>query len=549
MTESRALPLPLVVLLPCLGVVLGACLPAENDPDPSTPAESSGAKPSSDRRSGPGPEEVQPRTLDVPASGVHLGWGWDSQKERARPTVCVEFEMARDEGQTKHMTFREVSDTYEVMTSMGMSAAASVDAIGYKASGKAEFAKSAKTSGFSSSFVLNVSVDNGVVFAAPIPEGAKPGEVDYLDPEAPVAHHGAIRLTPAALSVASRGEPAFRERCGDSFVAALYGGAELTALITILTTTHADQEEVSAELSGSGWGVEVEAGFSEKSESKTSSFDSQMSFYQIGGRGDPIPKHKDDLLDKLTDLPRQAADAPATFRMTLVPYTTLVNWPSRFDLEVDATEQEQIASYWGAYTTLYDEIQEVLDKPSDYVFLVPAAEEGEKDRWAEVADDGAEESVAEVVAALEALQDEVHETLRHLRDLAVRCSDPDQVCEFDQRAVLDPYGVRVRLPLPKDEQERTVEHLVDFHVRDTAQRRCDISPINPGCLSNAEVDSWVPRASRRVLSLDSSKIAEDLRDRRTDGEDWYEVLPESRHVYVVPWRAEELRRLLNELET
>lgn len=535
-----------VVVVSCLVMAIGACQPPRDEPDP----EAAEDRAATGRRILPGPEEVQPRTLDVPASGVHLGWGWDSETERARPTVCVEFEMARDEGQTKHMSFREVSDSYEVMSSMGMSAAASVDAIGYKASGKAEFAKSATTSGFSSSFVLTASVDNGVVFAAPVPPGTREGDMSYLDTERPTAHHGAIRLTSEALDRARRGEDEFRRRCGDSFVSALYGGAQLTALITIEATTHSDQEAVSAELSGSGWGVEVEAGFEQENRSETSKHDSSMSFFQVGGRGDPIPKHKGDLLEKLGELPQQAADAPATFRMTLTPYTALVNWPDRFDVEVDTSEHEQIASDWGAYATLYDEIQEVLASPDDYSFFVSPTEDGQESQWlAANKKDEEKDQRVKALESLEALQDEVHETLRSLRDVAARCADPTQECTFDEGAVLDPYGVRVRLPLPRGETDLTLEHLVDFHVRDTAQRRCDISPINPGCLSNAEVDAWVPRASRRVRLLDSPELWAALRAHQDrSGDDWYELAPGSRHVYYVPSRAADLEGILEGLD-
>jgi hypothetical protein len=163
-------------------------------------------------------------------------------------------------------------------------------------------------------------------------------------------------------------------------------------------------------------------------------------------------------------------------------------------------------------------------------------------------DDTADPKI-DAVAVLEDTQDEVHETLRLLRDLAVRCADPESTCEFDESMVLDPYGVRVRLPLPIAETVRTVEHLVDFHVRDSAQRRCDISPINPGCLTNAEVDDWVPRASRRVLRLDSRQTADALRARQGEGDDWYEVLPGSRYVYVAPWKLGDLDRLLGEVGT
>ena len=65
------------------------------------------------------------------------------------------------------MTMHEVSDSYDLMQRLGMSAEASVKTIGFEASGKASFARDRHVSRFASNFVMNASVENGVRYAAP----------------------------------------------------------------------------------------------------------------------------------------------------------------------------------------------------------------------------------------------------------------------------------------------------------------------------------------------------------------------------------------------
>lgn len=121
-----------------------------------------------------------------------------------------------------------MSDSYEVMKSMGLSAAVSVKSIGYKVSGKASFAKNSKVSGYSSNFVLRASVDNGVRYAAPLDHSVQAKITS--ENEFQRSDSGAIRLTPEALKLAKKKDQnAFTNVCGDSFVSALYGGAELIA--------------------------------------------------------------------------------------------------------------------------------------------------------------------------------------------------------------------------------------------------------------------------------------------------------------------------------
>lgn len=351
-----------------LPLILAGC-PAPPEPKDDPPAKpaaggSSGATPAAigGRQARP----VQPTIRDVPETGVEIGWGWHTVEDSAVPTVCVEIALGEERGQTKTMEFHEVTDSYAVMQSMDMSASASVKAMGYKASGKAAFAKSTEVSGMSSTFVLEASVDNGVRFAAPVAAGGDGGAVTtarYDEQGRRIAPDtGAIRLTPEALKLAKRSDlTAFHDMCGHSYVSAVYEGAKLTAAITIKAKSQKDKQKVSGSLSGSGWGAEVKSNFSKTATSGQETRDVSMRFFQTGGRGDTIPKDQADLLAKLDELAKLAVEAPKPFRIALTPYTALSNWPDK-PIVADVTELDQLAGVWGSYVTFHERIETAMEE-------------------------------------------------------------------------------------------------------------------------------------------------------------------------------------------
>jgi len=494
--------------------------------------------------------EVQPVTVDYPESGVDLGWGWDSEEGVPRPSVCVEFSIAEDKGQTKYMTITEVTDSHELMQSMNISAAASIKTIVYQASGKAKFAKNTKINSFSSNFVLNASVDNGVRYTAPVTPGAKPvvrnAEDQQITPDA-----GSIRLTDAALRLAKQRDlGAFLDACGDSFVAALYGGANLTAVLTVASSSRKEQQKTAAEFTGSGWGakVKVEASTSESGQEKNDQL--SMRFFQTGGRKDAIPATKADFLKKLDTLSTEASDYPTTYRVSLLPYTALSNWPNR-DIEISTDEQEQLAEYWGAYTGIYDDIQYILDQPDAFQQLTTGGTFGAVD-----------------VDGLRKIQDEVHAVIRRLRDAALLCSEPDpapeEQCVFNERAYLNPLAYRIRMPIPKtpvdgktcscewpvseDAGRNAIDAIIDYYVRDPVKSICRNNPIAAGCLINEEIGRWEQRVGKELLALPDAATAMQLREKQSSGitactsaedtqactrnYDWFEVLESPAYAWV-----------------
>lgn len=524
---------PVAIALLC--ILLAACQqpPRGGEGDPKRDDADDLVRASLPAPSHPSQTEI----LEVPATGIDLGWGYNMFDSTPLPNQCVEFTESEEPAQTRTMKMTEVNDSYEVMKSMGMSAEASVQAMGYNASGKASFAKDLNISGTSTNFVLDASVDNGVRYAGP-----------YVPPEGSVVASSnaqpAIRLTAAAERLARTPEE-FLRQCGNAYVSAIYSGARLTAVITFHTKSQSEKQTISAEVSGSGYGVTVKGAMHAGSASKASSTDRSMSVFLVGGRGDVIPKNQDELEAKMETLSYSAYEAPKDFRMALTPYELLPNWPQDRELRGDVGEFEQLAGLWGDYNTIYDEIETILDNPSLYAAvelsdgtyttnpLVPETTTGDA-----------------AIRYLEKLQDYVHRALRDLEEEARQCLNAEETgidegvdCLFDEREYLNSYAFRSQLPVPlpldipadtpvsngsscsSDQtpevlaacKQALINDLAAFMdwpgsldrtvterwIIDKSRGRCRFDVLDLGCLSNEEIRHWQSKVGLRLSMLKS----------------------------------------------
>ena len=489
------------------------------------------------------PDAIQ--RVEAPETGVSLGWGWDKANHEPIPTICVEFVEAEEPAQTRYMNMKEVSDSYEMMQSMGMSASASVKTIGIKAEGKASFAKSVEMSSSSSTFVLTAEVQNGVRYAAPMPrDGA--GGIDESRLTQRGGLGGEIRLTRAALALADdKDKTEFKRMCGTSFVSAIYGGARLTAVLTREASNMTEKESMSASMSASGWGAEVKGEVTQAGRRTSSTEGYDLTIFQTGGSGDSIPANQDDLLDKLDTISLQAYTSPKDFSIAITPYELLSNWPSA-GLHDPESEFDELASYWGAYNTLYDEIQNILDEPErfapvgidatgcvtvfnpvkaeptkDSVLMqklltatqnltnsIPETPEVKEENWREMADylqrtaslrrslrgalgeaQSGEAALAmnNNIAALKTAQDRILANLREIEGIARDCVSKSDTCEFDALDYRSPYAYRAQL-LPPNGFAYTADDIIKLQVSDIVKRRCAESPNNAGCITNDEID-------------------------------------------------------------
>ncbi|NOX51296.1 MAG: hypothetical protein GXP16_12300 [Gammaproteobacteria bacterium] len=443
--------------------------------------------------------QSQTEIIEVPVTGIGLGWGYNMYDSAPLPNQCIEFTASEEPAQTRTMNMTEVNDTYEVMKSMGMSAEASVQVMGFNASGKASFAKNLNISGTSTTFVLDASVDNGVRYAGP-----------YVPPEGVAAASSnlqyAIRLTPAAERLARKPED-FLRQCGNGYVSAIYSGARLTAVISIHTKTRSEKQTVSAEVSAGGYGVTVSGAMHAGSASKASSLDRSMSVFLVGGRGDAIPKDQAELEAKLETLSNSAYEAPKDFRMAISPYESLPNWPQNQELRGAVGEFEQLAGLWGDYNSIYDEMELILENPSLFASI-----EFEDGKFSTVPMVPAIDTVNAAILYLEKLQDYVHQTLRDLEEEARICLSAEENgidegvdCSFDESRYLNGYAFRSQLPLrlPVEGQVSRDRMVAERWIIDKSRGRCRFDLLDLGCLSNEEVRYWQSRVGKRLSILQS----------------------------------------------
>jgi hypothetical protein len=497
----------------------------------------------------------------VPETGVRLGQGWDTARESALSNVCIEFVPRTSGAQTTELEMREVSNRSELMESLDVSATASVKAMVVSASAKASFASSSKVSAYALSFVVQARVDNGYEFVAPKPVGTSgfyPGRTpdswwarmfgtgrwdqipipvknppDY-DPQEIGAQ---VRLTPWALSLAQRDDGSFEHHCGDAFVHAIYGGAEMFGMVNIETSSIEKRKDVAASVEASGSFFEAGGSFEEEVKKADSKSTIEVHFFQSGGAGGLIASSRELFVKKLETLAGEAQRDPKLTRIAVMPYHVLANWPAPGGEWPPENEfSEWVAQYW-TYTSLYEDMQQALDHKDDFTF----------DRGVSIKE-------------LAQLQDEVHDIRRRLERMArdnaqlprplIRLSiAPERVAAARKRlsaaAGVDPQmltgaeGIRrlanrndadaallrlaialdlplkdprwflTRMPYPaksedtEDWDDETLrDNLAALYFEGPAKRRCRAGATARGCMSNAEIALW---KSRIVLGAGLSR--------------------------------------------
>lgn len=443
------------------------------------------------------------RTVDIPTTGIELGWGWDSYREAPVPSLCIEFVEAVEYGQDIYVTADEVTNKHDLLERLDVSATASVQALGASASAKVEFAQQVQLNSMFSSFVLEARVDNGVKFVSPAPTTrrgrfeTKQAQASQYIRRAPFPQ-GSVRLTEAARELADDDLEAFQFACGDSFVSAIYEGARLYAVITLEDTSRKEQQSWAASMAAGGWGVELGAGAKATEESAKQSKKMKVRIFQSGGSGGELSLDKEGIARMLRELPDKSLRGPKFNRMALTSYDELPDWPAG-PLEVEEREFAELTRLWGAYSTLYDELGYILSHSAQFEFgLLPTY----------------------YSRTLEALQDDLLQKIGEIRAVASQCSKQARQCEFPEAQFPHPYYYRIWFPPPtegapqrpspsssRDEWRRYREALgrwvgdyrrrvADYQVREPARQKCAARKTDFGCISNEEINFYEALVTR-----------------------------------------------------
>ena len=475
--------------------------------------------------------------MGTPESGVELGLGWDSQRAEIIPNRCIRFAPVKEEGQTIRMQLKEVSDTSELMEQLSVSAGMSIKSAVGSASAQGKFASNTKVTSSSNTLLIHATVDNGVLFVGP----SQP-----LDPvRSAFPLHGnsstkapwwvnssevspVIHLTEEARDILGDGSARnireFERLCGDSFVSAIYSGAELIAVMTVKSKSRSKAQSaqgcVKAKLSAWGAKGETSACATAATDQKNGSTEVAVDFTQIGGAGGKIPMNQEGFLNKLNELPSEAQAGPQFHSMNLTAYSDLPHWPHAIAMNTaDDPEDALLVNFYYTLTSVQHTLQDALDNPDQYV--------GEDEEQ------------------LKTLQDQVIQyrrdifgTLQDIQRLAgiptevpvffglISRTDPDAVHQKEQLEAMvqeqkkrlisfnsgseNPNLIKLKLPFPCVAVENctqvncdiTGKDIVEYYVGRQSRRTCQTDSASMECLNNMQLDSLAE-------SLDSISAKQD----------------------------------------
>jgi hypothetical protein len=444
-----------------LAAAWAVCLSACAD-DPSTPA----GDPARALDTGIFPMPHQTHFVEYPVTGVVVGQGWHREAVSKAVATCIDFAIREDSGQEQSMELSVVTDSSALMEALDVSAEAQFKAISYSVSGKARYAKDSTVRSDSLNVLAYAKVMNGVQFAAPAPTRTQ---------------HHRIDLTPRYRDLAARDRVAFEQECGDGFVAALYSGAELTAMLSFKESDATKRSEIETAMNGSGWGFSAEGKATATMQAHAISKKLHVTFYQTGGSGSPIPTTQEAFVKAIEQLPSLAAKDPYNYRIQVQSYRSLPGYPKGGADGRDEFRQTLATSY-GRLLTLRHAVIEALDAPASYV-------DSHRDQ-------------STLHQRMQALHDELMKDLGRIRTLASTCTfyDDDMgssekfgvacsVAGLDRR---NDYAYRLRLPVRKEAGGTSASAIsaaiVDRHVRDVSRRRCGRDLEDPGCLLEAAIE-------------------------------------------------------------
>lgn len=450
----------------------------------------------------------------APETGVGLGWGWNAFHSEAIPTNCVEFKTDKPfSGQTSDLEFTEINDQFELQQAMEMSAEASVKSVAYEVKGEAKFSRNVKITQSAQTYLVEAEVLNAPYMVMP-----------PLDAAA-----RAVTLTPYAQQLAARDPELFKDVCGTGYISATYGGAKLSIVISITSSSRSEREKVSASMEGKGWGGKVSAAMSGSSAEGTDQASRDIHFHQSGGKPTKLPTNPEEIIALAEQLAFQAEAAERIFRVAVTPYEILQNWPREVNLSGSDLEYEELAALWGSYKSIYSDIAAALDNPDLYMVPVQSCQSTKcKVSFRQA-------SSAEAYQTLRHLQDEVLIWLDRLELAARNCLTAEELCETNTALYRSPYAYLSQMPVLacqiissntpfediKEDQfdckggtPATVPSEDIFKavmIEEPAKGRCALGSLTPGCLSNGAIDAWGARMGRTSVILEDEDELQAMR--------------------------------------
>jgi hypothetical protein len=276
--------------------------------------------------------------------GVSLGHGWDFLSNEKKFLTCVEFKEIRDDKyQTVDSRLQQTIDEETLDISLNAQFSGSVGGSIEIVDAKAEATSTLKASHHLSSsdtvFIVHESATNGVIYTGPTGSG--------------------LNLRPTFAKLATTDPVAFREKCGDGFIASIGLGADLYVMLHAHDLTTEDKVELEFASKASAGIADVfnasgTSTLSTKIDDLLKKKRLDIEFVQQGGIFVSVPTNLADAIAKVQTFMGEEKAGPRSTFVTLVPYSDLPNWPGVYMLDTSDIRQRAIRYSQRLASVLYE---------------------------------------------------------------------------------------------------------------------------------------------------------------------------------------------------
>ncbi len=352
----------------------------------------------------------EPRTVDYPRDGVSLGNGWNGALGEKTATRCIKFKQFDNPAGTRNLNINRYDTRYSFLNSIDVSVEVQLHSFfDANASAKTKFTSELKIDQEESNFAVYAVVENGASYAGP-------------------DESGKILLTDEYEKLSNSDPKEFERQCGDSYVAAVFGGAELSALYTFHTYAVEEQKAITQMMQASGFNLfEANTSTTQKLIEYADKHQLTIFYTQSGGSGDPLPIDLAGITEKVQELPKLAKSAPFYAAIAIRRYDELPNWrrPKGSWL---SEKYAHIVSQYSKMLSLRDLTQGMIHSSGNYNF----------DRGVSMAD-------------LQHTETELDSLVRGLNMVAQKCYETQgQGCSVDPSLAVSDYEFRIKLPVRKN---------------------------------------------------------------------------------------------------
>lgn len=273
-----------------------------------------------------------------------LGRAFDSVTGEFVGTGGCLTDFAAGSGGGPETTIRlvEVTDQYSLMNALDIDVSAQGKVFGVGASGKGKFVTSVKVTQNRQSFALYARAD-------------RTGQTIV-----PAQGKSFLSLTDQALGFLRTSEDEFRERCGDSFVSAIYVGAEAFGLLSFTEQSRDKRREIAVSMKASAVGWSASASADSKYEEYRKSGRTEIVYNQKGGSDVP-PSDWPSLKGSAGEVAKRAQGPDAVqVSFQILPYSKSVigNWPDK--PLTPSPDLVELVYFRGAYGTILQTIDDIL---------------------------------------------------------------------------------------------------------------------------------------------------------------------------------------------